>query len=194
MSAEPLYRAAELRCAYQLRYGWTGWPSHSPFPMDVLARALPAVAPAWEKDGIRVLESSLSSAQIQLTLSATPQVSPVVLAARLKGRIQHYCRQQISPIDFSRKLAIRSLGDPTRAQVEAYIQNQVANEPLADEGFREKLAFTVVNQDVDLSQPIESNSGRYWYNLHVVLVVRERYRMADAAALAKSTRHGCADL
>jgi REP element-mobilizing transposase RayT len=67
-----------------------------------------------------------------------------------------------------------------------YIRNQVRNESLADKRFREMLtSFTVVNPAVDLSQPTESNSGRYWYNLHLVLVVRERYRVSEAATLAK---------
>jgi REP element-mobilizing transposase RayT len=186
MLPEPLYRRADLRPAYQLRYGWTGWPSKAPFPGDLLTRVLPDIAPEWENDGLRVLESSLTPGQIQLTLSTTPQVAPVVLAGRVKGRIQHHCRRRGVPIDFSRKVAVRSLGDPTRAQVEAYIGNQVPKEALADERFRKMLAsLTVVNPQVDLSQPTESSSGRYWYNLHLVLVVSERYRLGEAAALAK---------
>jgi REP element-mobilizing transposase RayT len=90
------------------------------------------------------------------------------------------------PIDFTRKVCIRSLGDTTRAQVDAYIRDQVANEPLADEKFRELLtAFTVCNSQVDLSVPTETNSGRYWYNLHLVLVASQRYRAGEAATLAK---------
>jgi REP element-mobilizing transposase RayT len=186
MLPEPLYQPSELRPAYQLRYGWTGWPSKVTFPVALLTDVLPAIAPEWESDGIRVLESSLAPEQLQLTLSTTPQVSPVTLAARVKGRIQHHCRRRGKPVDFSRKLAVRSLGDPTRAQVEAYIRNQVPNEALADERFREMLAsFTVVNPSVDLSQATESNSGRYWYNLHLVLVVEARYRIGEAATLAK---------
>jgi len=186
MLPEPLYRPADLRPAYQLRYSWTGWPSKAPFPGDLLTRVLPDIAPEWEKDGLRVLESSLASEQIQLTLSTTPQVAPVTLASRVKGRIQHHCRRRGTPIDFSRKLAVRSLGDATRAQVETYVRNQVPNEPLADERFRAMLApFTVVNPRVDLSKPTESNSGRYWYNLHLVLVVRDQYRIGEAATLAK---------
>jgi REP element-mobilizing transposase RayT len=186
MLPEPLYRPADLRPAYQLRYGWTGWPSQAPFPGDLLARVLPDIAPEWENDGLRVLEASLTPKQIQLTLSATPQVAPVTLAARIKGRIQHHCRRRGTPLDFSRKLAVRTLGDPTRADVEAYVRNQVPKELLADERFRELLtAFTVVNPQVDLSEPTESHSGRYWYNLHLVLVARERYRLGEAAALAK---------
>lgn len=42
----------------------------------------------------------------------------------------------------------------------------------------------MTNPQVDLSRPTESHSGRYWYNLHLVLVVRERYRMGEAATLA----------
>jgi REP element-mobilizing transposase RayT len=186
MLPEPIYRPADLRPAYQLRYGWTGWPSHTPFPTDLLAQVLPAIAPEWEKDGFRVLESSLAPERLQLTLSTSPQVAPVMLAGRVKGRIQHHCRQRGFPIDFSRKLAVRSLGNPTRAQVEAYIRNQVPEEALADERFRAMLtAFTVVNPQVDLSVPTETNSGRYWYNLHLVLVVSERYRIGDPTPLAR---------
>jgi REP element-mobilizing transposase RayT len=70
--------------------------------------------------------------------------------------------------------------------VEAYIRNQVANEALADERWRQTLAsFTEVNQEVDLAKPTETNSGRYWYNLHLVLVAAERYRSSEPATLAK---------
>jgi REP element-mobilizing transposase RayT len=147
---------------------------------------LPDIAPEWESDGLRVLESSLAADQLQLTLSSTPQVTPATLAGRVKGRIQHHCRRRGAPIEFSRKLAVRSVGDPTRERVEDYIRNQVANEALADERFREMLAsFTVVNPEVDLSVPTETHSGRYWYNLHLVLVVSERYRIGKVANLAK---------
>jgi REP element-mobilizing transposase RayT len=186
MRPEPRYRPADLRPAYQLRYGWTAWPSQAPLPTDLLARVVPDLAPEWERDGLRVLESSFTPKQVQLTVSTTPQVSPVTLAARVKGRLQHHCRQKRSPIDFSRKLAVRSLGDPDRAAVEAYIRNQVPKEALADERFREMLRrFTVLNPQVHLSQPTESNSGCYWYNLHLVLVVSERYRIGEPATLGK---------
>jgi REP element-mobilizing transposase RayT len=182
---EPLYRPADLRPAYQLRYGWTGWPSEAPFPSNLLAQVLPEIANEWENDGLRVLEASLAQEQIQLTLSTTPRVAPVTLAARVKGRLQHHCRRKGTPVVFSRKLAVRSLGDPTRSQVEAYIRNQVPKEALADERYRKILgSFNVVRPQVDLSQPTESNSGRYWYNLHLVLVVQQRYRTGEVTTLA----------
>jgi REP element-mobilizing transposase RayT len=186
MLPEPLYRPADLRPAYQLRYSWAGWPSRETFPAVLLARVLPDVAPEWEGDGLRVLEALPAPERLQLTLSSTPQVSPVTLAARVKGRLQHHCRRRGTPVEFSRKLAVRSLGDPTRAQVEEYVRRQVPKEALADERFRQLLAsYTVVNPEVDLSRPTESNSGRYWYDLHLVLVAAERYRAGEPATLAK---------
>src|SRR5712692_7537822 len=89
---QPLYEAAHLHAAYELRYGWTGWPSDTPFSVDVVRQLLPVLAPEWEGDGLRLLESSLAADQLLLTLSARPHVSPVVLAARVKGRLQHHCR------------------------------------------------------------------------------------------------------
>lgn len=44
--------------------------------------------------------------------------------------------------------------------------------------------FTISFPDVDLSAPSETLSGRYWYNLHLVLVSRQRERCHDAAHLA----------
>jgi REP element-mobilizing transposase RayT len=38
---------------------------------------------------------------------------------------------------------------------------------------------------VDLSRPYESKSGRYWYNLHLVLVADERYRTCERDILTK---------
>jgi REP element-mobilizing transposase RayT len=76
--------------------------------------------------------------------------------------------------------------DPARVQLEAYIRNQVANEALVDDRFRDMLtSLTVAYPDVDLSVPIETRSSRYWYNLHLVLVIRSRDRIGDAACLAR---------
>jgi REP element-mobilizing transposase RayT len=186
MRPEPLYRAADLHAAYQLRYGWTAWPSATPFPTELISSLLSEIGPAWEHDGIRVLQNALSAKQIQLTVSTTPQVAPVVLAARLKGRLQHHARLHGTALDFSRKLAVRSLGDPRRTAVEVYIRDQLGHAALADERFQAMLtAFTVTDPAEDLAAPTCSNSGRYWYNLHLVLVASERYRTGEATILAK---------
>ena len=111
---------------------------------------------------------------------------PVLLAARAKGRLQHAMRTAGVPFDgFSRKVALRSVGDNTTADVEGYIARQVAKERFADSRFAAEIAeFTAGCPEVDLRQPSASLSGRYWYNLHVVLVVAGRDGIADRATLA----------
>ena len=62
---------------------------------------------------------------------------------------------------------------------------QIVKERFADPRFAAAMAeYTVVCPEADLTQPSESLSGRYWYNLHVVLVVAERGRVTDGATLA----------
>lgn len=186
MAPKPIYQADHLHGAYHLRFGWTGWSSTGAFPEQISPSLLARVATEWENDGLRLLESSLSRRMIQLTFSAKPQVSPVDLAARVKGRLQYCLRKSGLTFQFSRKLAVRSIGENRTAEVQAYVLRQAQKEPLGDERFRQFLKqFTVVDPAVDLSTPTESRSGRYWYNLHLVLVVRERHRIVDAARLTK---------
>lgn len=116
-----------------------------------------------------------------LLFSTTPQVSPVFLAARAKGRLQ-YALKTVSHerVRFSRKLAVRSIGSTTRDKVEAYISRQIRAEEFVDKRFSESLGeFTRTNSDIDLGIPSESTSGRYWYNLHLVLVIDSRFRFGS---------------
>ena len=86
---------------------------------------------------------------------------------------------------------MRSLGNATRAAVEQYVRKQIPKARYADPRTHALLSqFTVRNPDVDLSVPTETNSGRYWYNLHLVLVTSERLGCFDAPCLAK-IRDGC---
>lgn len=147
-------------------------------PVDVHFEELKA---EWESDGLRVLESHWSGEKIQVTFSTKPDVSPVLLASRAKGRLEYVWRTRTkAPARFSRKVAVRSIGDNTREAVERYIINQVSKERFADHRFETFMRrFTIEDPSVHLSQPTATNSGRYWYNLHIVLVVAERYRVVD---------------
>jgi REP element-mobilizing transposase RayT len=151
-----------------------------------------ALAAAWENDGLRLLERNVQPREILLTFSTTPDVSPVLLATRAKGRLQHACRTNLkSPVDFSRKLAVRAVGENRTETVESYIRSQVVEEHFVDARFADFLKqFTVVNPAVDLVVPAESGSGRYWYNLHLVLVVDDRCRVVDEPGLTV-IRDGC---
>jgi len=184
MKPEPLYNGRNLEPAYQLRYAWTGWPSgEARFPGRT-EEIVAGLRDAWETDGIRVLEDVCSAREVQILCSVKPHVAPTVFTARLKGRLDHALRKWGAGISFSRKVAMRSLGDNSTADVERYVAKQVSKERLADPAFGEILRqFTIANPAVDLSAPTETLSGRYWYNLHLVLVTEERFRIVDAAWL-----------
>jgi REP element-mobilizing transposase RayT len=133
----------------------------------------------------------LTPQRCQFTVSTRPDISPVFVAGRVKGRLQYAFRQAGQAVRFQRKLTVRAIGKNRREEVEAYIRRQVAKEALADPKFEGHLAqFTVHDPEVDLSRPATTASGRYWYNLHLVLVVDGRARAEDAARLGL-VQHRC---
>jgi REP element-mobilizing transposase RayT len=152
---------------------------------------LEEIKPLWEKDGLRLLEHRWFGERVQLAFSTRPDVAPVLLAARAKGRLQYALRHAMADFPgFSRKVALRSVGDNTRQEVEAYIGRQVSKEHFVDPRFEEFMKQFTVQAEADLSQPRESSHGRYWYNLHLVLVAAERYRVVDRNRLT-ILRDGC---
>jgi REP element-mobilizing transposase RayT len=191
MAPQPHYVVRDQTPAYALRYSWSGWATSGDLN-EISPDAWRALTASWETDGLRLLERNVQRREILLTFSTTPDVSPVFLATRAKGRLQHACRTTLgTPVDFSRKLAVRAVGDNRTETVESYIRSQVANERFVDARFAEFLdQFTMVDPAVDLSIPSESASGRYWYNLHLVLVVEGRCRVVDEPGLT-AIRDGC---
>jgi REP element-mobilizing transposase RayT len=189
ITPQPLYTSQNVVPAYQLRYTWAGWPTRGQLPATA---PLDQLAPLWEQDGLRLLEHKWSSESVQLTFSTRPDVSPVFLAARAKGRLQHAMHRTNARFAvFSRKVSVRALGENTTQQVLAYIAAQVGKEHFVDRRFEESMKeFTVVCRDVDLAKPTESARGRYWYNLHVVLVAEGRCPTTDRSVLAR-IRDGC---
>ena len=67
-----------------------------------------------------------------MTFSVKPHVSPTLFTGRVKGRLQHALAGAGLHVKFSRKLAMLSIGENHREEVEAYIANQIAREPWAD--------------------------------------------------------------
>jgi len=189
-SPQPLYDPATATAAYSLRYAWSGWCAAGGFPQDI-ARHIIALRPAWEADGLRVLEHRVQDDMLQILFSVTPQVSPEFIAARAKGRLDHAFRKAGIPVSFTRKVAVRSLGENTRADVEGYVARQVAKADYADPRWKaalEEMIFT--DADVDLFAPHESARGRYWYGLHIVLVTGGREPFSEIKTL-RSIRDGC---
>ncbi len=184
MTPIPLYSAEDAQPAYELRYGWTGWLGASGMRPAALDSAVKAAAESWEADGLRLLEQRFSGEAVQLVLSAKPHVGPVLLATRTKCRLQHALRKTGCSVDFSRKLAVRSIGHNHRADVEQYIEQQTA--ACHDPAMQERLQkYSLIDPTVALSLPTETRSGRYSYNLHLVLVNEERYQRSDDQWLAR---------
>jgi REP element-mobilizing transposase RayT len=172
--------------AYHLRFTWTGWTSKGSFPAEPSKKFFQELQTLWESDGIRYLSSKWTKQQIQITVSVKPTVSPVFLASRVKGRLQHALRAAGTPVSFSRKVSVRSLGNNRRVPIEAYVANQVLKEAFLDDRFTEQMQeFTVSNQQISLQEPTKTASGRYWYNLHLVLVTDHRLRFTDSGSLQK---------
>jgi REP element-mobilizing transposase RayT len=180
------YTAHNLKPAFVLHYDWTGWPTAGTLLPPQSVAVARETAPLWEKDGLRLLEPHATAEMVQLLFSVNPQVSPTFFCMRVKGRLQHALRKSGAPVDFSRKVSFRSLGENTSAVVENYIRGQVGKEDFADPRFRETMRrFTIVCDDVRLAEPSESNSGRYWYDLHLVLVVAGRFRITAPEHLGR---------
>jgi REP element-mobilizing transposase RayT len=149
------------------------------------------IAPIWETDGIRLLESTWAADKLQVVFSTKPNVSPLLLSQRAKGRLTHALRSGGYDNQLSRKVCVRTLGDNIASEVERYIEQQVKRANFIDPRFEEGLAkLTVCDCRVDLSQPSESNRVRYWYNVHLVLVVAERFSIGDTALL-RTLRDAC---
>ena len=154
MPLVPLYRAENLRPAFQLRYSWTGWLKSPWTNMPDFA----TIDPLWEQDGIRRLEHLCADDRFQITFIARPDVSPVVLATRAKGRLQYLFRTAGQGFPgFTRKVSVRSVGENTSQDVTAYIASQVEKEAFVDVRFCAMLAqFTQTFPAVDLALPTES--------------------------------------
>lgn len=188
MKPTKLYQGHNLKPAYHLRYTWAGWlsrKSQSQFQVESHHGILEQAAPLWEQDGLRMLESKWTADSILLTFSAKPTVSPLFLAARAKGRVQHALRLKGKLCKFSRKVGVRSVGNNRLQDVEKYIANQVEKSAYIDPRFKEKLRqFTFIDRAVDLTLPTVTRSGRYWYDLHIVLVVEGRHKITRDQDLA----------
>jgi REP element-mobilizing transposase RayT len=180
------YTIQNIHPANKLMFDWTGWLSEgATFPAntpDIVRQA----AKDWGRDGLHMMEFLIRQSMIQVLFRTSPEISPVLFASRVKGRLQYSFRTSGMPVVFSRKISVRSLGENTRTDVENYIRDQVQRGDFADPRFAERMKrYTVVRDDVDLAQPFAAERGRYWYNLHLVLTVAGRYRMGEDAALSR---------
>jgi len=178
-----LYETNNLIPIHRLHYAWMGWPTPGttlPAPGIHLvgAAAEPELTRAWAADGIVCISESWSPQLAQLVFRVNPDVAPVGFTQRVKGRLQHALRHGGTPVSFSRKVSMRALGENIGTTVQRYVREQLEHADLADPHYAQRLADAAIEDAaVDLAQPAETESGRYWYNLHLVLVTACRYRV-----------------
>jgi REP element-mobilizing transposase RayT len=134
------------------------------------------LATALEPDGIRLLRHRFAQPGVsQFALSTQSHVAPLRIVQRVKGRLQHLVRHRM-PKAWKGNYAIRGVGRVTRETIDHYVASQLDHHPMADPRVQERLKrFQVERSDVDLQIPQRTAHGVYWYNLHVVLVHRERW-------------------
>jgi REP element-mobilizing transposase RayT len=179
---QPLYTRDNCSFCAPLQWGltvfWREAITDTPWLAD-LGRAL-------EPDGVRLLGHHLAEPCVsQFALSSLPSVTPLLLVNRVKGRLQHVVRQS-QPKALQRNYALRSFGSATRAAVEGYVAAQLEHHRMADERVQALLErFQIAHPEVDLSQPRTTSHGICWYNLHVVLVHRERWAEVRAEVLER---------
>ena len=171
---KPLYTPDNVTPAYQLNWGLTIFWRQAPIPDNAWLAPLKDVT---EPDGVRILKHQFTTGDSsQFFISTKPHVSPSRTIWSVKGRLQNLVRRQ-RPQAFQRNYCVRSIGSVTRAVIEQYVANQLARHPTADPDVQQRLArFQRTFPDVDLSQPVFSAHGEYWYNLHLVIVNEERWR------------------
>ncbi len=167
--------------AYQLDWSYSIFWRTPPPNLDWLAE----LTRRTEQDGIRILQHQFTPPSAsQFLVSTQTHVAPLIVAQRVKGRLQHLL-QPTTTHPFRRNYAIRSIGSTRREKLEQYLATQLEHHQLADERFSERFRpYQIHNATVDLSSPCETTHARYWYNLHIVIVNEARYFESCEKALA----------
>jgi REP element-mobilizing transposase RayT len=169
---KPLYTAENCCFSYPLQWGlsvfWRQPCDDAPWFADLAA--------ALEADGIRLLGHRFKQPSVsQFAVSTQPHVAPATIVHRVKGRLQ-YCVRDWLPKALKGNYAVRGFGKVTRSVVESYVAAQLGHHEMADPRVQERLTrFQIHNRDVDLSPARHTSHGVFWYNLHIVLVHRERW-------------------
>ncbi len=171
----PLYTLENTTCVHALHYSWDGWRSQGVLLPTSIGQAIEQCSLLWQEDGFKLQKQSLKSDMVQCLFAVEPGIAPVKFTQKVKGRLDHQLRQQGDAIKFSRKVGFRCLGENIRETVNHYVQQQVSKSDYIDPRYKQFLAeFTVTDSDNDLAIPVAKSHGRYWYNIHLVIVVADR--------------------
>ena len=181
-------RTRRTDLVHRIAYSWSGWPKGEPLPPLPGDDFLADLDAAWAKDGLKRIAHRWQPDLVQFTFEAPANVTPEFVAARAKGRLDYALRKTGWGRGFERKVAVRSLGENTLDVVLGYIATQLDRADLADPRYVNSLAEAAwEDSDIDLEEPVASDYGRYWYNLHLVAVTSGRWRIGREDFLPKVT-------
>jgi REP element-mobilizing transposase RayT len=180
--AEPIYTRDNCRNpAYQLNWSYSVFWRAEPRDFSWLEE----LKQLNEPDHIRILQHQFKPPRrSQFLISTRPNVAPLMIAQRVKGRLQHLVaggRQR----PFRRNYSIRSVGSSKRSVIEYYLARQLQHHQTMDTALEKRLApFQIYLPQVDLSQPSRTSHAIYWYNLHLVLAsAAQRLELRDESLL-----------
>lgn len=170
---EPLYTAANVNPAYQLRWSLSLFPKRALPPIDVWLSQLKQVV---ERDAVRILEVRQSSRGAWLFfLTTQPQVVPTAIVKSVKGRLQHVLRPS-HPDAFRRNFQLTAVGDAKRTVVEEYVASQLEHHRMADDRVQTDLSnYQLEFPEVNIADRQMTAHGAYVYGLHLVLVHEGRW-------------------
>jgi len=180
---EAIYTAENTKAAYLLNWGVTLFWKNQPITEDVWLENL---SNATETDGVRILKHrTIPNNASQFFVSTKPHVAPAEMLKSIKGRLQHHVRSAM-PKAFQRNYCVRSIGAARSDIVKNYIADQLGHHQMADARVQNRFReFQRTNANVELKQPSFSSHGEYWYNLHIVLVNRNRSNEVRKEVLEK---------
>src|SRR5258708_6879017 len=181
-SPRAIYTSENCGAAYQPNWSYSIFWNTAPSNFDWH----PELAQRCEADSIRLLRHEWKPPNVnQFLVSSKPDVSPQMIAQRIKGRLQHLLRPTM-PGAFRRNYSIRSLGSTRDEKLDAYLASQLEHHPMADERVQHRFAaYQIHHPDVDLRTARHTSHATYTYNLHLVFVAEERWREIRDAVLCK---------
>jgi REP element-mobilizing transposase RayT len=183
--SSPLYTAANCRTAFQLNWSISLF-GHEPLPAS--ETWIEPLKAATELDGIRILEHAQpQSKTIQFLVSTLPPMVPSNILWSVKGRLQFLIRGE-HPAAFKRNYRLQSVGSAKSEVVDRYLAGQLRRQGMADSRAQLTLErFQIERSGTDLSRIRYSSHGQFIYNLHVVVVHRDRG--GDASEESLQTTH-----
>lgn len=145
-----------------------------------------SLAEAVRPDGLKLKSHRFTDkGHSQFVVASLPNVAPLIIVQRIKGRLQHLIRE-IRPRAFKRNFAIRSFGRVTRQVVQNYVADQLGHHLMADPLVQQRLkAYQISHPEIDLSKPRQTSHGLFWYSLHLVFVHDGRFNEVRDGLLDK---------